>query len=316
MNNTVNTKPSILLIVFLTTFSLLFRPEVLYSQYSDCHDISSFQSTNITPDSIKYEWQGNTTSWSMSLLVTINGTIAFSAPVTGNSQTVIFTNPIVAGDVIDSELDYSHPIGVICSLSEKVIVATSQIIFKVADACNAVCAVNFCKKNNPNGLPKGVEKYLFNSAALCNCNSKFGEDRITCIKALMKGSSRRVFVNCPYTITNSCSSNSPYELIVSDPGIVEPSPQDPSLPFGFKTTSELLFNVYPNPFKSNFTIDLRSQTKVKGNVIIRDIYGKTVYHQPISRDKLDINLDHLPNGVYWVSLSSNGSNVYKIIKMK
>lgn len=302
-----------LLIVFIGISSLLLRPENLYSNTNLCSDISSFHSSTITSNSIMYEWTGTTTVWSMNLIVSVNGSTAFSGPVTGNSHVVGLTTPLADGDVVESELIYTDASGLTCSLEERIIVATSQVVLGLQESCSVYCGgVNFCEDNIPEDLPEKVEEYIFKSGDLCDCSAKTGQDRYRCVETLMKGSRSRVVIYCPSFSMFSCPYDLPYTLIVSAGAGSSPPPP----PFRLNMHSEPLFSVYPNPFKSNVTVDLSGLELAQEEIIIRDIYGKELHRQFVTQEVLEINLEHLPNGVYWVSLSSNESEMYKLIKVK
>ena len=69
--------------------------------------------------------------------------------------------------------------------------------------------------------------------------------------------------------------------------------------------------VYPNPFSSNFSIDLNDETTVR----IMDLTGKTISEQIVSEGTFTYGETLMP-GVYFISLSnSNGeTSTYKLIK--
>lgn len=72
-------------------------------------------------------------------------------------------------------------------------------------------------------------------------------------------------------------------------------------------------NVYPNPTKGQFTIDLG--TNHNAAILITDINGKTVYQQTISSTKVvTLDLDQ-PAGVYFLTVASDDRySVVKLIK--
>jgi len=298
-----------LLIVFIGISSLLLRPESMYSQTIGCIEIDSFRYTNLTTNSITYEWTGNTSGLSMNLAVKVNGTQVFSGAVTGNSHVVTFSTPLVNGDTVEGELEYYNSMGIMCSLDHGVIiVATTQPILDLGEACPITCfGVNFCENGKITEKIAAIEEYIFDPNDICNCSKIRGSEQIRCVEALMNGSNSREAIDCQASLGSSCSNENPEELIVSVGN---------SNSYRLQSNSEPIFNVYPNPFKSNVTIDLHNQPLVKGDIEIRDIYGKFVYRQPVAQNVVEINLELLPNGVYWISLSTNSSNVYKLTKVK
>jgi len=73
-------------------------------------------------------------------------------------------------------------------------------------------------------------------------------------------------------------------------------------------------NLYPNPIKDNFTVNLENETK--GQVIIYDMLGKIVTSQEINGKSITINISHLPKGVYNVRVVADWKTigVSKIVK--
>lgn len=70
-------------------------------------------------------------------------------------------------------------------------------------------------------------------------------------------------------------------------------------------------NIYPNPTKDKFMIDCESFSTIK----LYDMLGKEVLNQNINR-KSEINVNHLPKGIYNVRVVSEGKIVVnsKIVK--
>ena len=74
------------------------------------------------------------------------------------------------------------------------------------------------------------------------------------------------------------------------------------------------FKIYPNPFKSEFTVE--TSNGYNGQVIIRDITGKVVLKGEISSGNKVITTDQLSNGLYFIELRIGDSliGVQRIIK--
>jgi hypothetical protein len=66
-----------------------------------------------------------------------------------------------------------------------------------------------------------------------------------------------------------------------------------------------VLEVYPNPFKEEFTINLSKQLG-EVNLTIVDITGKTVYHNKLSSNNVSIPF-HQPNGFYFLTLQQQGT---------
>ncbi|MEI8137745.1 MAG: T9SS type A sorting domain-containing protein, partial [Bacteroidota bacterium] len=71
--------------------------------------------------------------------------------------------------------------------------------------------------------------------------------------------------------------------------------------------------VYPNPNTGLFTIELNNGS-VK-NFEVMDVTGRIVLANTTSNDKVDLNINTLANGIYYVKIQSNNSfEVIKIVK--
>jgi len=66
--------------------------------------------------------------------------------------------------------------------------------------------------------------------------------------------------------------------------------------------------LYPNPNNGTFSIML-SQIEIKNlEVTVFDIIGKPVYQTIVNQNEFELNVSHLPSGIYLVKLSSNSIN--------
>ena len=70
--------------------------------------------------------------------------------------------------------------------------------------------------------------------------------------------------------------------------------------------------VYPNPANENFTLLFDSKQVLKGNLILTDLQGRTVFKQAFNtfrgQNKMVLSVSSLPAGVYMVSLSGEWGN--------
>lgn len=73
-------------------------------------------------------------------------------------------------------------------------------------------------------------------------------------------------------------------------------------------TDKLDINIYPNPVKDKLTIE-NSDFKIT-SIKVMDTNGKVVIRHTVSGKRHEIDLAHLPDGVYFVSFEQNG----KILK--
>lgn len=76
--------------------------------------------------------------------------------------------------------------------------------------------------------------------------------------------------------------------------------------------------IYPNPNNGNFTLLIKEQKENNpGNIIIYDQLGKKVYTQTILNNALQVNLNNLSNGIYFVKIEYGGElHTEKIIISK
>lgn len=79
--------------------------------------------------------------------------------------------------------------------------------------------------------------------------------------------------------------------------------------------------VYPNPVKAALTIEVESVKAAQGNLVISDITGKQVMQINLNIsegfNKYTLReMEHLKNGVYFISLTENGKIIYqdKVVK--
>jgi hypothetical protein len=74
------------------------------------------------------------------------------------------------------------------------------------------------------------------------------------------------------------------------------------------------FNVYPNPFEGNFTIELVGVDNA--TITIRDVSGKLIKQQIINTDKQVVSTETLSGGLYFVELRNDEGllDVKRIVK--
>lgn len=107
-----------------------------------------------------------------------------------------------------------------------------------------------------------------------------------------------------YTVTvtsiNGCNNNSSVTINVSPcTGINEASLNEMTL--------------YPNPTSGNINIELNNG--LNKSIQISDVNGKIVLSTSSLEDKININLNHLTNGIYFVKIQCNNSiEIIKVIK--
>lgn len=62
------------------------------------------------------------------------------------------------------------------------------------------------------------------------------------------------------------------------------------------------FKVYPNPSNENFILKTKN---INSTILITDILGKVIYSEKIIQTKTEINIENLPNGVYYLNYKGN-----------
>ncbi len=105
-------------------------------------------------------------------------------------------------------------------------------------------------------------------------------------------------------VCNSCSDN-------------KEGSNNASVAIGEVSTENLRYNMYPNPTSGNLTIDWDQNPISSGEVIVMNKLMQVVYSKNVSNiNLLSINLEHLPDDMYFVNVISNGksSNTKIILK--
>ena len=72
-------------------------------------------------------------------------------------------------------------------------------------------------------------------------------------------------------------------------------------------------DIYPNPSKNTFIIDVNGDISVKYSVVVYDMQGKSVVNTNVSGNKCVISLDNCVVGVYFVKISSENRVITKKI---
>ena len=76
--------------------------------------------------------------------------------------------------------------------------------------------------------------------------------------------------------------------------------------------SSIDFSVYPNPFSSFIVIESEAR---QSQIEVYNVFGEPVYKSQIQKQKIEIDLDKIPSGIYFLQVKSeNGITTRKIIK--
>jgi hypothetical protein len=84
---------------------------------------------------------------------------------------------------------------------------------------------------------------------------------------------------------------------------------------GLQTSNLNLQNllVYPNPSNGEFTVELKNG--LNKTIEVTDLTGRVILSNTTSKDKVNVNISHLANGIYYVKVQSNNAvEVIKIMK--
>jgi hypothetical protein len=80
--------------------------------------------------------------------------------------------------------------------------------------------------------------------------------------------------------------------------------------------SDLSFTIYPNPAKSEVTIDAGTLDK-ETTLVLEDILGQTLMSKEVTTTPVNIDLNNYANGVYFVELrQGNKRSVKKLVISK
>ncbi|MEO8150724.1 MAG: T9SS type A sorting domain-containing protein [Bacteroidia bacterium] len=109
----------------------------------------------------------------------------------------------------------------------------------------------------------------------------------------------------------NATANGSYAVIVFQNGCVDTSSCYPVLNVGIdENESQSAIKVYPDPAKNTITISCSACSDIKGNLIITDIYGRTVYtSKPIDSGTKDftitIDITYFASGIYLIHSETN-----------
>lgn len=82
-----------------------------------------------------------------------------------------------------------------------------------------------------------------------------------------------------------------------------------------KLNNKTVFNIYPNPTKNDFVIQLNEVPK-RNHLVITNLVGETVYSSELHKPKTKIDLSNMPKGIYLIKLQIQKTTSYsKIIKL-
>jgi len=82
--------------------------------------------------------------------------------------------------------------------------------------------------------------------------------------------------------------------------------------------NEAVINIYPNPAINILNIEYHGSLGDNSKLVITDLFGKTVFTSEFKiTGKNELNISHLPNGIYNLTLQTNTDFISKkIIKVR
>ncbi|MBI5540127.1 MAG: T9SS type A sorting domain-containing protein [Bacteroidia bacterium] len=84
----------------------------------------------------------------------------------------------------------------------------------------------------------------------------------------------------------------------------------------YSNNSQIIVNVYPNPAKTNTSIEISGVISNELTIEVSDILGRPVYQNSFNntkQTKINLNLSGFEKGIYFIKVNANNSS--KIIKL-
>ncbi|MCO6501060.1 MAG: T9SS type A sorting domain-containing protein [Vicingus serpentipes] len=73
--------------------------------------------------------------------------------------------------------------------------------------------------------------------------------------------------------------------------------------------------IYPNPTSNIININMGNNQLSNASIDVINVLGKIIYNKEVLKQEVTLNLNHYPNGVYFIRFSNHiGSTIYKIVK--
>lgn len=121
-------------------------------------------------------------------------------------------------------------------------------------------------------------------------------------------------VNCDWYVPNYLEAGSDYQIRIrsaSDPTNIK---DESALPFTIAIYKS--FNVFPNPSDNGFSVNLDESAKGNYEMVVYNRLGLKVLTSTLNADaskELSVSTASLPNGVYYVVLTSDGDRITKSV---
>ncbi len=77
--------------------------------------------------------------------------------------------------------------------------------------------------------------------------------------------------------------------------------------------TDISVDIYPNPSKDSFVIDVNGEVSAKYSIVVYDMQGRSVVNTEVSGNKCVISLSNCVSGIYFVKISSENSIITKKI---
>lgn len=139
-----------------------------------------------------------------------------------------------------------------------------------------------------------ADLYIYSNYSLSSCHARYICDYLASPNGTIGIEDNAPGCNSPEEVQDSCEAHA---------GIID----------GLSFEDGLL--IYPNPSNSSITIELPTQPSKYTFLIISNTNGQLLITQSITKPQSDIDISHLPNGIYIVKMRNNKNvMVQKVIK--
>ena len=156
-------------------------------------------------------------------------------------------------------------------------------------------------------LPEKYVVYAFNSAAEAITNQNDGS-KILDIVVGNELNVTQLLIDTKYFVVASLDKNN------NEAGDFTTTLGNPN----YELLTNKSFNLYPNPFKNQFEIELHNTNSNYANVSIYDASGKQIWEQDylITNSKITVSPTNISNGIYFakISFEDGSSESFKVIK--
>lgn len=122
-----------------------------------------------------------------------------------------------------------------------------------------------------------------------------------------------VFFTVDYT-DGECTYTKKYVFTINPAFTIPSTPIEATNKLNSKAEqNQNLIKVYPNPSKSDFSIDFGNLDISKANIRVYDMQGKTVYSSKLKKNETTISLTTQPSGIYILEVEGTKEHILKYL---